>query len=82
MQRVGLNQHPLDPHRLQQVTQSLDLASGVGGLGDRHAQALGVEAQLGDGSRILNPNVATDFDLFANREKFNRLTRGESLPSF
>jgi len=51
MQRVGLHQHPLELHRLQQLAQGLDLAAGiggVGGLGDRHTQALGVEAHLGD----------------------------------
>ena len=54
MQRVGLQQHPLELHRLQQLAQGLDFAAGiggVGGLGDRHTQALGVEAHLGDEPR-------------------------------
>jgi hypothetical protein len=54
MQRVGLHQDPVKLHRLQQLAQGLDFAagiSGVGGLGDRHTQALGVEAHLGDEPR-------------------------------
>ena len=54
MQRVGLHQHPLELHRLQQLAQGLDFAAGIGGLGglgDRHTQALGVEAHLGDEPR-------------------------------
>jgi hypothetical protein len=54
MQRVGLHQHTLKLDRLQQLAQSLDLAagiSGVGGLGDRHAQRLGIEAHLGNETR-------------------------------
>jgi len=51
MQRVRLHQHTivLDGH--QQLTQGLDLATGIGGvcgLGDRHAQGLGVEAHPGN----------------------------------
>jgi len=41
MQRVGLHQDPLELHRLQQLAQGLDFATGVGGiggLGDRHAE--------------------------------------------
>ena len=51
MQRVGLHQHTLKFDCLQQLAQGLDLATGiggVGGLGDCHAQALGVEAHLSD----------------------------------
>ena len=51
MQRVSLNQHTLKLHCLQQLAQGLDLATGiggVGGLGNRHAQRLGVEAHLSD----------------------------------
>ena len=41
MQRVGLHQDPVKLHRLQQLAQGLDFAAGVSGigrLGDRHAQ--------------------------------------------
>ena len=51
MQRVGLHQHTLKFNSLQQKAQGLDFATGiggVGGLGDCHAQRLGVEAHLGD----------------------------------
>jgi hypothetical protein len=51
VQRVGLHLHTLKVDCLQQLAQGLDLSAGiggVGGLGDRHAQHLGVEAHLGD----------------------------------
>ena len=51
MQCVRLNQHTLQFDGLQQLPQGLNLTtsvSGVGGLGNRHAQALGVEAHLSD----------------------------------
>ena len=54
MQRVRLNQDPFQLHSLQHLLQSLDLTpgiSGVAGLGNRHAQALGVKAHLGDEMR-------------------------------
>jgi len=54
MQRVGLHQHTLELDCLQQLARGLDLAigvGGVGGLGNRHAQALGVEAHLSDECR-------------------------------
>jgi hypothetical protein len=54
MQRVRLNEHALQIERLQQVPQCLGFAagiSGVGGLGDRHAQALGVKADLSNECR-------------------------------
>ena len=49
MQHVGLHQDPVKLHLLQQLAQGLDFAAGVGGiggLGDRHAQRLGIEAHL------------------------------------
>ena len=54
MQRVGLHQHTLKLYRLQQLAQGLDLATGIGGvgdLGDRQAQRLGVKAHLGNETR-------------------------------
>jgi hypothetical protein len=54
MQRIRLHQYPIELNRLQQLAQSLNLASGIGGvgaLGDRHTKGLGVEAQLGKESR-------------------------------
>ena len=51
MQSVGLHQNSIEFHRLQQLAQGLDFATGVGGiggLGDRHAQRLGIEAHLSD----------------------------------
>ena len=54
MQRVGLHQHPFKFNCLQQPAQGLDLATGiggVGGLGNRHTQRLGIEAHLSDETR-------------------------------
>jgi hypothetical protein len=51
VQCVRLNQHTLQFDGLQQLPQGLNFttsASGVGGLGNRHAHALGVEAHLSD----------------------------------
>ena len=51
MQRVRQNQHPGQVHALQKLPQGSGLAasiSGVGGLGDRHAERLGVKTHLGD----------------------------------
>ena len=51
MQRVGLDQHPCEVHTVQELPQGTDLTAGVGGigaLGDRHAQRVRVEADLGD----------------------------------
>jgi hypothetical protein len=33
MQRVSLHQHPIELDGLQQMAQSLDLATGIGGVG-------------------------------------------------
>jgi len=54
MQRVRLNQHALELNRVQQLPQRLGFAAGiggVGGLGNRDAQALGIEADLGNECR-------------------------------
>lgn len=54
MQRFGLHQNTLKFDCLQQLTLGLDLTTGigaVGGRGNRHAQALGVEAHLGNETR-------------------------------
>jgi hypothetical protein len=54
MQRVRLNQHALELNRVQQLPQRLGFAAGiggVGGLGNREAQALGIEADLGNECR-------------------------------
>lgn len=50
MQRVSLNEHSLELDGLKQLAQGLNLTTGIGGvcgLGNRHAQRLGVEAYLG-----------------------------------
>jgi hypothetical protein len=51
MQRVRLNQHALELNRLQQLAQRLGSAAGIGGvgtLGNRDAQDLGIEASVGN----------------------------------
>jgi len=51
MQRVRLHQQALKLDAIQELAQGLDLAAvvgGVGALGDRYAQAVGVQAHLGD----------------------------------
>ena len=53
MQRIRLNQHASQVHALQKFPQGSGFAAGiggVGGLGDRHAKRLGVEAHLGNES--------------------------------
>lgn len=53
MQRIRLDQHAGQVHALQKFPQGSGFAAGiggVGGLGDRHAKRLGVEAHLGDES--------------------------------
>ena len=54
MQRVRLSQHALELNRVQQLPQRLGFVAGiggVGGLGNRDAQALGIEADLGNECR-------------------------------
>lgn len=54
MQRVRLHQHAFQRDGLQQLPQRLGFAagiSGVGGLCNRDAQALGIEADLGNECR-------------------------------
>ena len=54
MQRDVLHQHTLKLDRHQQLAYGLDLATGIGGVGglcNRHAQALGLEAHLGNETR-------------------------------
>ncbi len=54
MQRVRLNQHTLELNRVKQLPQRLVFAAGiggVGGLGNRDAYALGIEADLGNECR-------------------------------
>ena len=51
MQRVGLHQQATELHAIEELPQGLDLAAdicGVGVLSDGHAQAVGVQARLGD----------------------------------
>jgi len=51
MQRVRLHQQPTELDAIEQLAQSLDLAATVGGvgvLGDRHAEAVGIQAHLGN----------------------------------
>jgi hypothetical protein len=50
VQCVRLHQHAFQFNRLQQLTERLGFAAGIGGvrgLSDRDAQALGIEADLG-----------------------------------
>jgi len=54
MQRVGLDQHPCQFHPIQELPQGTNLTAGVGGigaLGNRYAQRVGVEADLSDETR-------------------------------
>ena len=54
MQRVGLHQQPTELHAIEQLPQSLDLTAAVGGVGalsDRDAEAVGIQAHLGDEAR-------------------------------
>ena len=54
MQRVSLHQQPTELHAIEQLPQSLDLAAAVGGVGalsDRDAEAVGIQAHLGDEAR-------------------------------
>ena len=54
MQRVGLHEQPLELHPMEELAQGLDLTAGIGGvgaLGDRHAQAVGIKADLGNETR-------------------------------
>jgi len=54
MQRVGLYQQAVELDAIQQLAQGRDLASGIGGvgvLGNRNAQRVGVQAHLGDKTR-------------------------------
>ena len=51
MQRVGLHQQATELHAIEQLAQSADLAAAVGGvgvLGEGHAEAVGIQAHLGD----------------------------------
>lgn len=51
MQRVRLHQQPLEINPIQQLAQRRDLTTGIGGIGallDRHAEAVGIEADLGN----------------------------------
>ena len=51
MQRVGLHEKALELDAIQELTQGCDFTTGIGGvgaLGDRHAQAVGIQAHLGD----------------------------------
>ena len=51
MQRIRLHQHSLELHPIQQLAEGRDLTAGiggVGGLGNRHAQAVGIQAHLGN----------------------------------
>ena len=51
MQGVRLHQHPIELNTIQQLAQGLDFPagiSGIGALGDGHAEAVGIEAHLGD----------------------------------
>jgi hypothetical protein len=54
MQRVGLHQQAVELDAIQQLAQSRDLAAGIGGvgvLGNRNAQRVGVQAHLSDKTR-------------------------------
>ena len=54
MQRIRLHQQSLELHPIEELTQGLDLTAGIGGvgaLGDRDAQAVGVETHLSDKTR-------------------------------
>jgi len=54
MQRVSLHQKTLEVHTIEELAQGLDLTAGIGGvgaLGDRYAQAVGLETHLSDKSR-------------------------------
>ncbi len=54
MQRVRLHEQALELDAIEKLAQGLDLAAAVGGvgaLGDRHVQAVGIQAHLGDETR-------------------------------
>ena len=51
MQRIRLHKQPLELHAIEQQAQRRDLTTGIGGvgaLGDGHAQAVGIQADLGN----------------------------------
>ncbi len=61
MQRVRLHQHAFQFNRVQQLTQRLGFAAGIGGvrvLSDRDAQALGTETDLGNEFRCARVGVS------------------------
>ena len=54
MQRVRLYEQAIELDEIQELAQSCNFTTGVGGigaLGDHHAQAVGVQAHLGDETR-------------------------------
>ena len=54
MQRVGLHQQAIELDTIEELAQDRDLAAGIGGvgvLGNRNAQRVGVQAHLGDKTR-------------------------------
>ena len=51
MQRIRLQQQATELNAIEQLAQSGDLAAAVGGVGvlsDRHAEAVGIQAHLGN----------------------------------
>ena len=66
MQRVRLHQNAFQLDCLQQLPQCLGFTaciSGVGGLGNRDAQALGIEADLGNECRCTGAVTARKDDV-------------------
>lgn len=52
MQRISLDQKTIELYAIGRLAQGRDLAAsigGVGALGDRHAQAVGIQAHLSAG---------------------------------
>ena len=51
MQGIRLDQQPFELHPIQQLAQRRDLTAGIGGVGalcDRHAEVVGIQADLSD----------------------------------
>jgi hypothetical protein len=83
MQRVRLNQHALELNRLQQLAQRLGSAAGIGGvgtLGNRDAQDLGIEANLGNDYCYVRVGFSAGAPLALAITNRYRFTRPGSMP--